>query len=528
MACTCRRSFRTGSNRPVTPRRSRSPSRSTRGSVRARIRCTVSTSVYGDCTSLLGPRVSGPRSIGPRRPCCGPGPGCVEPMPMPHADVASRSPMLPQIVDLGSHPSPELTDRWRTLALELDGTSYFQTPDWILGWWRTIAERPPTSLALWSDDEGKLQALVGLSRVRLRVDRRFPLSIPVIVNAGSGPGDADHCGPLVDPALGSNVAGWLLDAAADATLLLRDVDAASEVLRLPHRTSRRDDEMPAFAHRRRTVADRTVGQLPATARSLRATARSHGNRVRVDRAHRRRRCDHRRALRAARATARHDGRDQHARCAPPLAVARAAGDCDAGARTRRGGRADRAAHRRRDRRVPLEGDVQCVSVGMGSVLCGEQSRKRPPPSSDPNGIPEWRADVRLLAGRRALQVPVRRGGHLRPLVSPRPRPLGSCTRARTRSARPRTGIQAVESELREQITKSLRLGEQIEPAHDPRASAFDTSTREFTIVEQSLDRVSQRTRVIRFDEHPGVGGRRAPVFPRALSPRPAPPRPSLP
>jgi hypothetical protein len=33
--------------------------------------------------------------------------------------------------------------------------------------------------------------------------------------------------------------------------------------------------------------------------------------------------------------------------------------------------ADRAAHRRRDRRVPLEGDVQCVSVGMGSVLCGE-------------------------------------------------------------------------------------------------------------------------------------------------------------
>ena len=73
----------------------------------ARIRCTVSTSVYGDCTSHLGPRVSGPRSIGPKRRCCGPGPGCVEPMPMPHADVAPRRPMLPQIVDLGSHLSPE-------------------------------------------------------------------------------------------------------------------------------------------------------------------------------------------------------------------------------------------------------------------------------------------------------------------------------------------------------------------------------------------------------------------------------------
>ena len=92
---------------------------------------------------------------------------------MPHADVASR-PAPPQIVEVGSHPSPEVTDRWRTLALELDGTSYFQTPDWILGWWRTIAGRPPTSLALWSNDEGRLRALVGLSRVRLRVDRRLP------------------------------------------------------------------------------------------------------------------------------------------------------------------------------------------------------------------------------------------------------------------------------------------------------------------------------------------------------------------
>ncbi len=152
---------------------------------------------------------------------------------MPHADVASRRPAPPQIVEVGSHLSPEVTDRWRTLALELDGTSYFQTPDWILGWWRTIAERPPTALALWSNNEGRLQALVGLSRVRLRVDRRFPVSIPVIVNAGSGPGDADHCGPLVDTALAGDVASWLVDAAADATLLLRDVDGTNEALRLP-------------------------------------------------------------------------------------------------------------------------------------------------------------------------------------------------------------------------------------------------------------------------------------------------------
>ncbi len=152
---------------------------------------------------------------------------------MSPAEVASPPATHPEIVDIESCGSRAVVDRWRALAFDLQGTSYFQTPDWILSWWRTIADRPTTSLALWSNAAGTLQAVVGLSRVRHRVDRRLPVSIPVIANAGSGPGDADHCGPLVDPSVRREVEDWLFDVAARATLLLRNVDAAEGSLQLP-------------------------------------------------------------------------------------------------------------------------------------------------------------------------------------------------------------------------------------------------------------------------------------------------------
>ena len=86
--------------------------------------------------------------------------------------------------------------------------------------------------------------------------------------------------------------------------------------------------------------------------------------------------------------------------------------------------------------------------------------------------------------------------------------LGSCVRARTRQLRrPRTGIQAVESEQRANRSPSrcasVNRSNRLTTRGERRST---TSTREFTIVEQSLDRVSQRARVIRFDEHPGLDG----------------------
>ena len=62
-----------------------------------------------------------------------------------------------------------------------------------------------------------------MSDVRRRLDRRIPLSVPVFANAGSGPGDADHCGPLVGPGRDSDVAAWLTDMPRSRALVLQNI-----------------------------------------------------------------------------------------------------------------------------------------------------------------------------------------------------------------------------------------------------------------------------------------------------------------
>jgi CelD/BcsL family acetyltransferase involved in cellulose biosynthesis len=113
---------------------------------------------------------------------------------------------------------------WLALAARLDDTSYFQTPDWILSWWETIAARPRTRAAAWRAPSGRLEALVVLSRDRVRLHPRLPLKLPVHTNAGSGAGAADHCGWLVPPAWREEVAAWLSQAVGGAGLLLRSAD----------------------------------------------------------------------------------------------------------------------------------------------------------------------------------------------------------------------------------------------------------------------------------------------------------------
>ena len=147
------------------------------------------------------------------------------------ADLVPRGTTRAEVVELGPTVPSDIVTRWRALALELEGTSYFQTPDWIVGWWRTVASRPLTSLALWPNPDGTLRAVVALSRMAYRLDRRLPFSVPVLANSGTGPGDADHCGPLVDPRACQDVAAWLSDAAARSTLLLCSADAASDLPR---------------------------------------------------------------------------------------------------------------------------------------------------------------------------------------------------------------------------------------------------------------------------------------------------------
>jgi CelD/BcsL family acetyltransferase involved in cellulose biosynthesis len=117
-----------------------------------------------------------------------------------------------------------LTRDWLGLAERLDDTSYFQTPDWVLSWWETIAARPQTRAAAWRAASGRLEALVVLSRDRVRLHPRLPVKLPVYTNAGSGAGAADHCGWLVPPAWREEVAAWLSKALGGAVLLLRSAD----------------------------------------------------------------------------------------------------------------------------------------------------------------------------------------------------------------------------------------------------------------------------------------------------------------
>ena len=126
-----------------------------------------------------------------------------------------------------------LTREWLDLATRLDETSYFQTPDWVLSWWETIAHRPETRLAMWRAPSGRLEALVMLSRDRESLHRKLPIRLPVYANAGSGAGAADHCGWLVTAERRHEVGAWVAEATRGGDLLLRGVDPGSGPPPLP-------------------------------------------------------------------------------------------------------------------------------------------------------------------------------------------------------------------------------------------------------------------------------------------------------
>lgn len=138
----------------------------------------------------------------------------------------------PEVVDLEEVASlGELRRDWLDLAARESG-SYFQTPDWVLAWWETIAGRPSTRVATWRAS-GRLAALVALSRGRERLHRRLPLAVPVYANAGSGPGDADHCSWLVSAGAGQAVAAWLAEAIGGSPLLVRSAAPGWDAGALP-------------------------------------------------------------------------------------------------------------------------------------------------------------------------------------------------------------------------------------------------------------------------------------------------------
>jgi CelD/BcsL family acetyltransferase involved in cellulose biosynthesis len=140
----------------------------------------------------------------------------------------------PEVVEFHEASSlGTLSREWLALAARLDGTSYFQTPDWVLSWWETIAARPRTRAAAWRGASGRLEAIVVLSRGRERLHPRLPVRLAISTNAGSGTGAADHCGWLVPAAWRDEVAAWLSETMAGAGLLLRSADPDSDRPPLP-------------------------------------------------------------------------------------------------------------------------------------------------------------------------------------------------------------------------------------------------------------------------------------------------------
>jgi CelD/BcsL family acetyltransferase involved in cellulose biosynthesis len=128
----------------------------------------------------------------------------------------------PEVVDLEGVASLGVLDRdWLELAARHEGSSYFQTSDWVLAWWETIAGRPRTRVAAWRAPSGRLEAIVALSRERQRLHRRLSVAVPVYGNAGGGVGDADHCSWLVPADRVDEVAEWLGEAIGRSALLVR-------------------------------------------------------------------------------------------------------------------------------------------------------------------------------------------------------------------------------------------------------------------------------------------------------------------
>ena len=89
--------------------------------------------------------------------------------------AAQAAGIEPDLVDISD---AALAREWLGLAERVEGSSYFQTPDWVVSWWETIGRRPATRVAVWRGESGEIDSLVALSRSRERLHRRLPLSVP--------------------------------------------------------------------------------------------------------------------------------------------------------------------------------------------------------------------------------------------------------------------------------------------------------------------------------------------------------------
>jgi CelD/BcsL family acetyltransferase involved in cellulose biosynthesis len=124
-------------------------------------------------------------------------------------------------------------DEWRDLAVRIEGSSYFQTPNWVLTWWED-AGRPPTEIAFWRSTSGVLDAVAYLTQVRERLVHQLPFTVRLTTNTGSGrPHSADCCGWPVMPHRVADVRRWIATHHWGSAIILRHLDRKSGVPCVP-------------------------------------------------------------------------------------------------------------------------------------------------------------------------------------------------------------------------------------------------------------------------------------------------------
>ena len=63
----------------------------------------------------------------------------------------------------------DLLDDWRRLAAGIADSSYFLSPDWVLGWWETLGAGSAAEVAVWRGPSGALEAVLPVARVAQRL-----------------------------------------------------------------------------------------------------------------------------------------------------------------------------------------------------------------------------------------------------------------------------------------------------------------------------------------------------------------------
>jgi len=126
-----------------------------------------------------------------------------------------------------------LEDGWRDLVAGMPGSSYFMTPDWVLGSWETMDAGGTAEVAMWTDPDGHPEAVAPLLRVRERLHPRLPLPVNCWTLLGSGADAADH--GLI-PALQhrrDEVRSWLRERTRRGSLWLPAMDPETDLGLLP-------------------------------------------------------------------------------------------------------------------------------------------------------------------------------------------------------------------------------------------------------------------------------------------------------